>query len=112
MIRFLFRAVRGIIHGIFGFITFLRTLFFNLIFLVLIVFIAAAYFSDRTGTIEGNSILTLTISGTVVEQPSRFDDFDQGLQDILGFSQPPVTLLQDIIDVIEHARDRQQDCGN
>jgi protease-4 len=104
MIRFLFRSVRSIIRGIFGFLTFIRTLFFNLIFLVLIVVIAAAYFSGRTDTIKGNSILTLTISGTVVEQPSRFDDFDQGLQDILGFSQPPVTLLQDILDVIDHAR--------
>lgn len=77
MIRFLFRSVRSIIRGIFGFLTFIRTLFFNLIFLVLIVVIAAAYFSGRTDTIKGNSILTLTISGTVVEQPSRFDDFDR-----------------------------------
>ncbi|BDD87056.1 signal peptide peptidase SppA [Desulfofustis limnaeus] len=101
----LFRAIFNIFRGCAKVISVAWTIVFNLLFLGLIAVIVIAFLSRPEPTIPLNSILKLTISGDIVEQRRLDDSIDGYLSDLLGFSEEPrETLLQDIFDALEQAR--------
>ncbi len=79
---------------------------FNLLFFGGIALLAVILFRSPETTIPADSILKLTLSGSIVEQQQEEAPFDDYLADFLGFSdQPGETLLQDILDVLDQAAD-------
>lgn len=87
------------ISGVWRFLTFCRTAAFNLIFLALAVAVLALLFSDRSLKIPDRAALVLSPSGTIVEQQTEFQLGKQLLDD----EGPPETLLQDVIEAVDHA---------
>ncbi len=104
--RFLFNAIKTLFKSIFAALSFIRSLFFNLLFIGLIVVLAVMFFKTEELVIPDQAILELTISGTLVEQKSEADPFGNYLSQFLGLPEKPrETLLQDILDTIRQAQD-------
>ncbi len=102
----IFRFIGGFLKTTWSAISFLRVLFFNLLFLGLLVFIFYAFLDTEPALIKDDSILQLTISGAIVEQRSQRDLIGDYAGRMLGvFEKPRETVLQDIVDVIHEARD-------
>jgi protease-4 len=102
----IFQAISTIIKGFFTLLSFLRSLFFNLLFFGIIAFIVITLFSTDHPDIADNSILKLTLSGKIVEQPETDDSFNNYFTEMLGLSnQDRQTLLQDILDSIYQAQE-------
>ncbi len=82
-------------------ITFLRNLIFNLLFILLVLFIIGSLFIDKAPLIKTNSALVLSINGDVVEEKEELKPFEDILFDSLDIEDIPAeVLLQDILDVI------------
>jgi len=67
----------------------LWTIVFNLLFFGGIALLAVTLFRSTETTIPADSILKLTLSGTIVEQRQEEAPFDDYLADFLGFSDQP-----------------------
>ncbi len=86
--------------------SFLRALVFNLLFLAFLVVIFYSFFDTEQVVIKDHSILRLSIFGNVVEQRSQKDLFGDYAGRLLGiFEEPRETVLQDILDAVDHAAD-------
>ncbi|TKB10323.1 signal peptide peptidase SppA [Desulforhopalus sp. IMCC35007] len=87
------------------FFTILRNTFFNLLFLLFIGIVVFSFLptGDKTeGKPKQNSILSLDISGNIVEERKILSSIEKLFEDpFLGQSQQQETLLQDLLDVIE-----------
>ncbi|MCU0558668.1 MAG: signal peptide peptidase SppA [Desulfobacterales bacterium] len=95
----LFRWVGRCIAGGWRFLTFCRTAAVNLMFVVLVAIALVALFSDRSPKLPDRAALVLSPSGTIVEQQTEFRLGKQLLDD----EGPSETLLQDIIDAVDHS---------
>lgn len=104
--KVLLRALYKFFSGIISIISFLRSVFFNLLFLAIIAIAVMAFIPDDTPGIAKNSILELSIIGDVVEQTEAVEPFDEYFSQVLGLpEQTRQTLLQDILDAIYQAHD-------
>jgi protease IV len=99
LMRRLIRWLGKCISGAWKFLTFCRTAAFNLVFLALAVAVLALLFSDRSLKLPDRAALVLAPSGTIVEQQTEFQWGKQLLDD----EGPSETLLQDLIDAVDHA---------
>lgn len=85
--------------------SFVRSLFFNLLFLALIAVIAFSFFHKEEFIIEDNSILKLSITGNIIEERNEADPFSDYFSEYFGLPEKPrETVLQDIIDTINQAQ--------
>lgn len=93
-------------------ITFIRNVVFNVLFLMLLLVIGASLFIDKKTIIKNNSALILTIAGDVVEEERNIDPIGEFFNENLGIEEfPSEVLLQDILDVIDHAaKDKKISC--
>jgi len=108
----LFRAFAFIFKLIGKLFSFIRSTVANLLFLLVIGVIIFSLFQSKEVIIEDDSILKLSITGSIVEQKSDVDPFSDIINDVLGFSSPTSeTLLQDILDAISQAEDDPQISG-
>ncbi len=82
-------------------LTFCRTAAGNMIFIALVVAALALLFSGRSTRLPERAALVLSPSGTIVEQQTELQ-WGKQLLDDEGSSE---TLLQDIIDAVDHAAD-------
>lgn len=99
-------AIFNIFKGVGKILSLFRSLLFNLIFLAVIAAIVFSVFYSDKPVIPDNSILRLTIVGNIVEQKTEVNPFDETFSDLVGWpSQARETLLQDILDAIDHAAD-------
>ena len=99
-------AIFNIFKGVGKILSLFRSLLFNLIFIAVIAAILVSIFYSDKPVIPENSILKLTISGDIVEQKTELNLFDESLSDLIGWpNQVRETLLQDILDAIDHAAD-------
>ncbi|MGI9538032.1 MAG: hypothetical protein ACR2PB_13255, partial [Desulfocapsaceae bacterium] len=71
----LFRLIAGFFKAIGHFLSFLRSLIFNLLFLVVVVVIIYALWGTEETFLKEETILKLSIIGNIVEQPSQRDPF-------------------------------------
>lgn len=102
--KFLFLALGATFKGVIKILSSIRSLFFNLLFFGIIALIIFSLFRSREPVLPSNSLLTLTIAGNIVEQQHEGDPFSQFLNTVLGFPEKDrETLLQDILDAIDHA---------
>ena len=82
----------------------LRRIFGNLLFLLLIVFLIAVVFFDGDEEVPEGAALILSPQGNIVEQKSE----TVLSSDIFGQAAKEETLLKDIIDVIDFAKDDER----
>lgn len=82
-----------------------RKIFLNFIFLLLLVWIISAISSsgDRPD-VENGVALVLNPKGNIVEQLTYKDPIDAALSEVSGSNESPETLLYDLIDAIEKAK--------
>lgn len=102
---FIFRFISTVFKWIFLSLSFVRSLFFNLLFLALIAVIAFSFFHKEEFIIEDNSILKLSITGNIIEERNEADPFSDYFSEYFGLPEKPrETVLQDIIDTINQAQ--------
>ena len=102
--NFLFRLISGFFKAIFLSLAFLRSLIFNLLFIILVVAVIYSLWGTEEVFLEDDTILKLSITGDVVEQPSQRDPFGGYGGRLLGLpGEPRETVLQDILDGIAEA---------
>jgi len=105
----LFSAIKYIFIGLGKIFSFIRSTVVNIIFLALIGFVIFSFFQTSEVVIEDNSILTLSIAGTIVEQKSDSDPIGETINELAGLeAAPSETLLQDILDTISQAENDTQ----
>jgi len=102
----LFRFLGGVLKAVWSALSFFRVLFFNLLFLGLLVIIFYSFLDTEPVAIEDDSILQLSISGAIVEERSQRDVIGDYAGRMFGvLEEPRETVLQDVLDVISRARD-------
>ena len=94
-----------IFGGIWTSLNFTRKLFFNLIFLLIVVAIIGAMFNEEQQvSIPKDSVLYLNINGNVVIQKQSVDPFDEILMEATDNRRDaPEILLRDIVFAIDNA---------
>jgi protease-4 len=96
--------ISGFFKAIFLSLAFLRALIFNLLFIALVVVIIYSLWSTEEVFLEDDTILKLSITGDVVEQPTQRDPFGGYGGRLLGVQgEPRETVLQDVLDGISQA---------
>ena len=96
--------ISGFFKAIFLSLAFLRALIFNLLFIALVVVIIYSLWSTEEVFLEDDTILKLSITGDVVEQPTQRDPFGGYGGRLLGVrGEPRETVLQDVLDGISQA---------
>ena len=99
VIAFLFKTVWNLL-------SFMRSAIVNLIILVVAGLLFFSFFQSREIELTDNSVLKLTIAGSIVEQKSEKDPVSELFSEFFGVSTPvQETLLQDILDIISKAED-------
>ena len=99
VIAFLFRTVWNLL-------SFMRSAIVNLIILVIAGLLFFSFFQSREVELTDNSVLKLTIAGSIVEQKSEKDPISELFSEFFGVSTPvQETLLQDILDIISRAEE-------
>jgi protease-4 len=94
--------IRKILKGILTLYRWIRSAFFNLLFIVLLLAILSSLFSSETFEITPGSALVIAPNGYLVEQRSQVDSFS----DLLGGNPARHEIpLQDMLDVIDIAAD-------
>ncbi len=102
----LFRFIAGFFKGIYFFFSFVRSLFFNLLFLALVLLVVYSLLQEKELVLKDKTILKLSISGNIVEQQTQEDPVSDFAGRWLGFSEEPrETVLQDILDALRQAKD-------
>ena len=105
----LFSLIIFIFKGLGKIFSFIRSTVVNIVFLALIGFVIFSLFQTSDVVIKDNSILTLSIAGTIVEQKSDTDPIGETINDLAGLeAAPSETLLQDILDTISQAENDPQ----
>lgn len=100
----LFRLISGFFKALAAALSFMRSLVFNLLFLVLLALLVYSLLEPETMVLEDDTILKLSIIGNVVEQPSQWDPFSNYGGRLLGIADKPrETVLQDILDAVSSA---------
>jgi protease IV len=83
-----------------------RKIFLNFVFFLFIILIISAIASSGDKLkVENGVALVLQPSGYIVEQLTYKDPIDQAMQEATGSNDAPETLLYDLIDAIENAKD-------
>jgi protease IV len=102
----LFRFIGAFFKTIWSALSFFRALVFNLLFLGLLAIIFYSFLDTEQVLINDDSILKLSISGSIVEERSQRDLIGDYAGRLLGmYEEPRETVLQDILDVLDQARD-------
>ena len=98
----------GKIRSVLGFfwnsISTLRRIIGNLLFLILVIFLIAVVFFDGDEDVPEGVALILAPEGNIVEQKSE----TMLASDIFGEAAKEVTLLKDIIDVVDFAKEDER----
>jgi protease-4 len=100
LFKFCGNLIRGFWHGL----TICRVIIGNLIFLVLIIFLFSILFYDSEKDLPDEAALILSLQGDIVIQETETVISGR----MFGDSTREETLLQDVIDAIEHAGDDQR----
>jgi len=102
----LFRAVFGTFKWLFNALSFIRSLVLNLLFFgIVALIIGSLLYRAEQEPIEPG-ILKLTLSGDIVEQTEGNDPLGGYIGQFLGIADEPAEIsLQDILDVIDQAKD-------
>ncbi len=96
-------GLRGILGSIYRGIDAARRFFWNGVFLVILVLLLGAAFSDDTPEVPESTVLVISPVGQLVEQLAG--DAQQRAIDKLTGDEKPETLVRDLIKVIEAAKD-------
>ncbi|MBC3764321.1 signal peptide peptidase SppA [Neptunicella marina] len=101
---------KALFVGIWNVLNFIRSAFFNIIFIVIVIFIISAAFSgDDKITVPVKSALVLNIKGNVVIQKEAVDPLQTFVEDATGHKDTPnEELLDDIIFAINNAKEDQR----
>lgn len=97
----IFRWIGRCISAGWAFLTFCRQAALNLFFLALVAFVLVVAFSDRSTGFPEKAVLVLSPSGTIVDQKTELHWGRQLVEE----EGPSETLLQDLIDAVDHAAD-------
>jgi protease-4 len=90
-------------------LSFIRLTIVNIFLLAVTALILFSIFQTKDVVVEDNSLLTLSIAGTIVEQKSDSDPIGETINELVGLTTPDSeTLLQDILDAIAQAEDDPQ----
>lgn len=91
--------------GIWNFLNFSRRLFFNTIFILILVFIGMVMFADdHQVVVPKNSAFLLNLQGDVVIQKQTIDPFDELMTEATNDqSADPEVLLRDVVFAIDNA---------
>lgn len=96
------KFLKALFRGLWKSLKAAQSLTGTLLFLILMVIVLKAMFSDNRPTVADGSALVIDPAGIIVEQLTARDPFEAALgQD----SQPPETLLRDIVGAIRTAKD-------
>ena len=95
--------MKRILRGIWNTIDTSRRVVINLLFVVIVVAVIAAMFSDDTPEVAETTALVIAPEGQLVEQLTA-KSLEQLMDEARGTAEPE-TLLKDVIDAIEAARD-------
>ncbi len=108
----IFSAVSSLFKIIGKILSFIRSTIVNIVLLAVTGLILFSIFQTRDIIVEDNSLLTLSINGTIVEQKSESDPIGETINELAGLASPVSdTLLQDILDAITQAEDDPQITG-
>jgi protease-4 len=100
----LFKAVGYLFSGFWRGLSVFRVVVGNLLFLALIVFLLAIFLQDGDENLPDRAALVLSLQGDIVEQKSETMLSNR----LFGEAARQETLLQDVIDVIDHAAEDQR----
>ena len=100
----LVKAIRWVIGGFWQGLSVCRVIVGNLIFLALIILFLAIFFYDGKKDLPDEAALLLSPQGDIVIQKTETMLSSR----LMGEASREETLLKDIIDVIDHARDDQR----
>jgi len=98
--------IKDLFKACWGVINFTRSLFLNILFLILAIFIIAgiAASGGEQVVVESNSVLKLNLVGEIVEEKTFVDPYSQFMADALGDNESsPEILLTDILTTIKKA---------
>jgi len=102
--RDLFSSIFNIFRFCGRFITGIRNLVFNLLFLLIVAVVVFSFIPKKIETYPQNSILRLSIEGKIVEEKKNPQPFSEFIENELYTDSPAQqTALQDILDVIASA---------
>ena len=105
----IFFAVSYLFKIIGKILSFIRSTIVNIVLLALTGLILFSIFQTKDVLVEDNSLLTLSITGAIVEQKSESDPIGETINELAGLTAPvSETLLQDILDTIVQAEDDPQ----
>ncbi|MBT8038727.1 MAG: signal peptide peptidase SppA [Xanthomonadales bacterium] len=93
-------------RGLWGAVDATRRVVVNLVFLMIVVLLLVVAFSSSEPEIADTTALVIAPQGVLVEQLTA-KTFEQMLEEARG-EAPPETLLKDVIDAIEAARDDER----
>jgi len=83
-----------------------RKIFLNIVFFLLIIFfVIAIASSDGKPKVENGVALVLQPNGFIVEQLTYADPIDKAMQEATGNEDAPETLLYDLIEALDNAKD-------
>ncbi|MDP4535240.1 signal peptide peptidase SppA [Alkalimonas collagenimarina] len=87
-----------------------RSIFWNVLFILLIIFLIVAFTSDKGGVeVPNRSALVLNLNGVLVEEQRFVDPFTTIINDSVGGQQEPAEILvTDVVKVIQHAATDQR----
>ena len=100
----LFKAIGYLFSGFWRGLSVFRVVVGNLLFLALIVFLLAIFLQDGDESLPERAALVLSLPGDIVEQKSETMLSNR----LFGEAARQETLLQDVIDVIDHAAEDQR----
>jgi len=97
---------KSLFSGIWNLINFTRNLFFNLVFILILVGLVAVIWSDEGKiSVPKDSALVLNLNGDLVVQKRAVDPFNQFMQEAFEQNdENPEVLLKDVLLVIDNAK--------
>jgi protease-4 len=102
--KLLVKTIRYVIGGFWHGLSVCRVIVGNLIFLAILVFVLSIFFNVSEKAIPQKAALVLSLQGDIVIQKTASVFSGQ----LLGEPQREETLLKDVIDAIDYARDDQR----
>jgi protease-4 len=98
--------IKSLFTGLWSILNFCRKLFFNIIFLVIVIaFISVLWRDNGSVIVPQDSALVLELKGDIVIQKQSVDPFEEFMQQAFEQSNDdPEVLLQDILLAIENAK--------
>lgn len=104
--KFLLKLITMIIKGIWKLITFIRLAISNLVFIVVVIFLAYTFTQSDSPqkSATQKSALVLNLSGPIVEQSRYINPMDSFTGSIFGNDLPKENVLFQIVNTIRHAK--------